>query len=161
MITLTPSGSPIDVNHVMEILSLIGNTTDAAARLAELQNMLDRANVATDHAQSLDAQVSSKIADHDKAVAEHEDAVDAFRRYNAKRTAELNDLNDILSKRQQDQDARERAHAATVAKTETDLNAREDKVAAREVAAASMEKKIGAMHDDLAARLAKLKELVL
>ena len=159
MITLTPGSSSIDVNHVLEIIEKIGDAGQAKARLLEIQNTLDLTNAAIERSQSIDAELSQKIRDHEKSVAEHNAAVDAIE----KRTAELNDLASGLAARESEIAAREKAHKELVAHQYAELVMKSSMADAEKHDAANMEmeakKRIVAMRDDLAARLAKLKEL--
>lgn len=159
MITLTPNSTPVDISHALDILRLVSDPEACKQRLAELQDAADKANLASDKAAKMQADVTQRLAvsessarnlaadkaSFEKISKQTEDrhqqdqkALDDESAALNRRKLELSSLAKSLSQRE-----------ATLVQQEQDMRSREAAVGDREAAAS-------AKQADYEGKLAKL-----
>jgi hypothetical protein len=134
MITLTPNSTPIDVSHVLEILTLASDPVATKARLTELQEATDQSNFAAGTAKSLQSDATQRMAVYQASAANLTKDKDAFARLTKEVSDRQSSTDAALVARKVDLDAREAALTASMESREKAVTQREADVSVRQAA---------------------------
>lgn len=160
MITLTPNSAPADVSYALQILTLVSDPEACKTRLTELQELLDKANFATETAKSLQSDATQRMAVYESGAANLAADKTAF----ASLTKEVSDRQSAtdaaLVARKTELDAREANLTASMAAREKAVSQREVDVGVREATVIATGDQVDAMKAEYETKLAKLRDIM-
>lgn len=158
MITLTPNSTPIDVSHVLEILTLASDPVATKARLTELQEATDQSNFAAETAKSLQSDATQRMAVCQASAANLTKDKDAFARLTKEVSDRQSSTDAALVARKVDLDAREAELTASMDQREKAVTQREADVSVRQATLLADGDTAAALKAEYESKLAKLRE---
>lgn len=159
MISLTPNSAPTDVSLAFAILQLASDPEATKARLTELQELVDRANLGLERANKMqdDADRRLQLVTEGTANLEKDKATfDQFRKDTDARHAAAQ-ADHVQQKT--DHEAKAAAFNESAAKREADVTAREAAVTEREHEASEREASLAAREANVAKRWRAMQEI--
>lgn len=160
MISLTPNSTPVDISHAMQILTLVSNPDACKERLTELQEVVDRANAASERAISLQSDATQRMSVYEAGATNLAADKAAF----ANLTKEVGDRQSAtdaaLVARKVELDTREANLTTSMTAREKAVSQREVDVAGREATAIAAGGQVDAMKAEYETKLAKLRDIM-